>query len=204
MTQQISFETLVDYAEGRLDDTERANVAARLADDPAAFARLAEIQQLMMLMRDDANNEDAPSHVIQRASRLLRQRKATAPTSTHLLRRLVAVLMHDSAASPALGLRAAGDSATRQLLYTAESIDVDIRITPQTGGFVVAGQMLGPESDGLVTLAGDTAQLEATLNDLGEFVLPVVSAGRYKLTLRTGDAEVSFPALELGASTLNS
>lgn len=203
MTQQISFETLVDFAEGRLDESERAAVTARLSGDPVATARLADIQQLMMLMRADAaTNEDAPSHVIQRASRLLRQRKAATPATPSLLRQLVAVLLHDSAVSPALGVRAGGESATRQLLYAAESIDVDVRIAPQAGGFVVAGQMLGPESEGQVALAGDTAQVEATLNDLGEFMLPAVPAGRYTLTLRTGDAEVAFPALELGASAL--
>jgi hypothetical protein len=203
MTQQIPFETLLDYAEGRLGETEQATVAARLQSDPAASAALVEAQRLIALMRADAvAGEDAPPHVIQRASRLLRQRKSSAPAAPGLLRRLVAVLTHDSAASPALGLRA-GAADVRQLLYSAEWMDVDVRITLQGGNFVVSGQVLGPESTGLVALSGDATQAESPLNDLGEFALPAVPAGRYTLTLRISDAEVAFPALELGASTLN-
>lgn len=114
-----------------------------------------------------------------------------------------AVLTFDSWAAPALaaGLRA-GRSPTRHLLYSAQGRDIDLRVTPEAGAFVLAGQILGPDDSGRVELA-DAADAAlparvAALDALGEFRLPGVATGAYRLTLHLADARIELPTLEVG------
>ncbi len=205
MARKISFDTLLDFAEGRLSEAERAEVAAQLQNDPTATAEVAQLQQMIALMRTDAT-EDAPAHMVNRAVRLLRQRR-TQPGSEgerqpDLLQRIRAALTFDSASSLAMGVRS-GEAQSRQLLFSAEGLDLDVRVTPATSGFIVSGQVLGPEAPGEVLLANDAIAARAPLSELGEFALPVIPAGLYKLTLHHGNTEVVVPELELGTSTTN-
>jgi hypothetical protein len=209
MAHKISFEILVDYAEGRLSEAEHAAVAAQLQADPTAAAQAAHLQHTIALMRTDAS-EDAPAHVVNRASRLLRQRKLSVASQPQpgtverpsVLHRILAALTFDSAVTPAFGLRS-GASQQRQVLFSAEGSDLDIRIADSGAGFAVSGQVLGPEAQGAVTLANESVSVRAVLNDLGEFALTIVPAGRYTLTLHYGNTEIEVPELELGASNTN-
>lgn len=199
----ISYKTLVDYAEGRLSDTERDAVAAQLQANPDAIAEVTELQHLFTLMRSDAS-VDAPAHVMNRAARLLRQRNATQPEQSSLLprsllRRVLAALTFDSASTLALGMRS-GASQTRQLMFTAQGVDLDVRIATQGDEVTVSGQVLGPDAQGMAVLANSVISITAQLNALSEFVLPPVPSGRYLLTLHYGNAEIVLPELELGAS----
>jgi hypothetical protein len=134
-----------------------------------------------------------------------------------VLREVLALLRFDSASlSPlALGMRGAEPgSGSRQLLYSADGCDVDLRIT-QTGPdrWRVAGQVLGPDDSGEVllvaqdTAAGPTAAAapsaasrhRAVLDALGEFALDGVASGRWRLSLQLSDRVVLLPPLPLGA-----
>lgn len=122
------------------------------------------------------------------------------------LRSIGAVLRLDSwAASPtALGLRA-GRSTTRQLLYTADGRDIDLRISPCGEAFALTGQVLGPYDSGDVELypcgaeaAASGARRHAELDELGEFRIEPLSSGRYELRLRFSDARIVLPPFEVG------
>jgi hypothetical protein len=127
-----------------------------------------------------------------------------------VLRQLAAVLTFDSwAASPlAAGLRGARQP-TRQLLFSAEGRDVDLRISAaeEDNRFVLTGQVFGPDDAGVARLraqSGDPTAPAAPeqlgpLDEMGEFRLPAVAAGRYVLSLQLGDAEIVLPPIELGA-----
>lgn len=121
-----------------------------------------------------------------------------------LRQRILAALSFDSwAATPlAAGLRSTG-SATRQLVFSAEGRDVDLRITPQGAGFSIRGQVLGPDESGTVTLvpeadAADAAQHQCPLSELGEFHLGSVAPGRYSLHLLLAALEIVLPAFDVG------
>jgi anti-sigma factor RsiW len=201
MARNISFDTLLDFAEGRLSEAERAEVAVQLQNDPSAAAEVAQLRQMIARMRADTT-EDAPAHVLNRAMRLLRQRRTQAERAPDLLQRILAVLTFDSTSSLAMGMRS-GESQSRQLLFSAQGLDLDVRVTPAASGFIVSGQMLGPEAEGAVLLANDVVSAQALLGELGEFAFPVVPAGVYKLTLHHGNVEVVVPELKLGTSTTN-
>jgi hypothetical protein len=161
--------------------------------------------QLAAALQASRTLVDAPEHVVQRALALFAWREvATAVAPKPLLRRLLASLSFDSdGASPmAYGMRSGG-GAVRQLLFTVEGRDIDLRISPadSSAGFVLSGQILGPDAQGRFCVEaanGDAAAArEAALNELGEFVLPELPAGAYHISLELNDMAIDLPPLNL-------
>ena len=126
-----------------------------------------------------------------------------------LLSRLSAVLAFDSWAAPAsaLGMRSLR-APTRQLLYTAQGRDIDLRIAPADLAFSLTGQVLGPDETGqleLTRLDDDAAPSpqapwvrEAPLDALGEFRFEGLAPGRYTLTLFAGGCALELPPFDCG------
>jgi len=123
------------------------------------------------------------------------------------LRQVLASLTFDSWAAAPAGAPAAMRSlrsATRHLLYNAQGRDIDLRVSAAGGAFSIAGQVLGPDEAGAVTLTPQPPAgkpLSATLDALGEFRLDGVPAGTYLLALQFGGDEIMLPPLELGAAS---
>jgi hypothetical protein len=117
---------------------------------------------------------------------------------------VVAVLSFDSwgHSAQAAGMRGVVDDS-RHLLFSAEGRDVDLRIAPAPGGgWRLAGQVLGPDETGRIALApadGGATRHSALLDDLGEFHLDGLTAGRWTLTLETAHEVVELPAIDVGA-----
>ena len=121
-------------------------------------------------------------------------------------RRLAATLSFDSwAAAPlASGLRGLrGD--TRQLIFSVEGRDIDLRLSAAAGSYTLAGQVLGPDESGSVELRlvpahgpAAAAARSVPLDSLGEFHLDGVAPGRYVLTLTLGGEQVLLPAIDVG------
>ena len=152
---------------------------------------------------------DAPAAAVRAAMDLFQPAPVVRPSDVveALWRKVTAVLAFDSwtMAEPALGLRA-GASDTRHLLFSAGGRDIDVRIVPATNGYTLAGQVLGPDDQGVIELsphsgagAEDGEPRSVALDFLGEFRLDGVRRGRYQLTLRTGREEIVVSPIEVGA-----
>ncbi len=148
--------------------------------------------------------EDAPEALIQRAMGVF-QPRAAARSGASLLQRLGAVLSFDSAAGVneagglALGLRAAAEPGdTRQLLFTSEGRDIDLRISPGADGlhWDIRGQVLGPDGGGMAELMAGTICLQTAWNELAEFGFEQVPAGDCSLVLRSADWELVLPSFQ--------
>lgn len=114
-----------------------------------------------------------------------------------MTRKIQAVLTFDSfTTSPAFGVRS-GASVARQVLYGADDIDLDVRITPDDGRWVISGQMLGDCSAGEVELIGAAEPVQTDLDDLCEFTLSPVPPGNYGLRVRFGEIEIEVPEFSL-------
>lgn len=196
--ERFPYELLVDLVEGRLHAAEAAALRAQIAGDPATQARLAELEQLIGLMRAD-DSVDAPDYVIARAARIMRRAEPTQGPGQ--LRRLIALLTSDSWRTPGLvaGLRSL-QAWPRALLLKAGDYELDLQIGPRGEHWQLSGQLLGPEAPGTVTLSGPGAQVAAQLSELGEFTFRPVPAGHYTLTVTLADLEIVVPNLELGPS----
>ena len=195
-SHHISFAKLTDLAEDRLLADERTSLLAHLSACSRCPAQLARVERVIGLMRTDTA-EDAPREAITQAVSLFRSRPAVAEPS--VVRRIVAALSFDSRGmSPALGMRS-GQTATRQLLYSAGENDLDLRVTPSGETWIISGQVLGQCTGGEVELGGADRAAQTELNELCEFTLAPVPTGRYTLRLRLTGMEIEVPEIELRA-----
>ena len=195
-SEHIIFAKLADLAEGRAADAERTASMAHISNCSACTQQLEQLGNVMELMRTDTA-ADAPRDVLAFAIGVFNQDEKSREPS--LLRRIVAALSFDSSSNlaPAFGVRS-GHTAARQLLYSAEENDIDLRISAEGENWIVAGQVLGEDcAGGRIEIEGAGESAGADLNELCEFTLPPVSAGSYTLRLRLGNAEVEIPGLEL-------
>lgn len=196
-SSHLAGEILANLAEDRLGAEAREAALAHIATCPACDQRLLELRQLMRMMRSD-RSEDVPGQVLNAALDIFsRQLQPTTPSS---LRRIVATLTFDSLKStPAFGMRS-GQTSSRQLLYSAEESDLDLRLTVQNDQCVVAGQVLRDGCiGGIVEISGAIESAETSLNELCEFIFPALPLGNYLLRVKMGDVEIEVPELELTA-----
>ncbi len=104
--------------------------------------------------------------------------------------------------APAMGMRAGGEGP-RQMMFTAEDLDLDLRFTQVEEGWIVAGQLLGEGERGYVLLrsldGAEPGEWRAELNELLEFVFLPAPAGRYSLTVRLDGIELIVPEIHPGA-----
>ena len=154
--------------------------------------------------------EDAPEALVLKAIGLFeaRPRAARAEPRASLPRRLAALAFDSGLASPLAFGRRSATAEQRQLLYTLDGCDVDLRVAAadEVGErFEISGQLLGPDCQGVVfaqaDAANDAAQhgepASAALNEFGEFRLPLLPAGRWRLTLELAHQAIELPPLEL-------
>lgn len=194
-SQHISFTALAELADRKT--TADGRTASHISDCASCSTELHRLEGLITLMRED-QSVDAPRDVLAQAINVFARHSAGWEPS--LLRRVVAALKFDSLTpTPAFGVRST-QSESRQLLYTAEDNDMDLRITKQEDDrWVVAGQVLGDDcSGGDIQLEGETQTASAVLNELCEFTLPAVAPGKYRFRLRLANIEVEVPRLEIG------
>ena len=147
--------------------------------------------------------EDAPEALIQRSIDLFQSRSQSRPHAAAapvgLRRRLVAMLDFDSAGMVPSGVRG-GSATTRQLLFTAEGRDIDLRLQPEHSGshWRVSGQVLGPDLQGTATLQASGYSADVAWNALAEFSFEQVPTGPFSVLLRTPDWELVLPDLHAG------
>lgn len=187
----ISVETLVNIAENRATPKALEAAMAHISACSACHDALRRLQQLILMMRSDSTT-DAPRDVLSSAINIFSQEKRSS------LRRIVALLTFDSRnAGPVFGVRSV-PAASRQMLYSAEDTDVELRISVQNDECILAGQVIGEGCAGAhVEISGVAGSSEATLNEECEFKLPPIPVGNYSLTVRMLDRQIEIPELEL-------
>lgn len=193
-SQHIAFAKLADVAEGRTTGEQRAVLEAHLGSCSKCSTELKKLQDVCELMKSD-RSEDAPRDVLALARNIFKPGNL-APS---LIRHIVAALTFDSSMNltPAFGVRASASEA-RQLLYSAEERDVDIRIAALGDQWIVTGQLLGGDCSGAqIQAEGDSGSAQATLNDFCEFSLPPLPSGSYTLRLLLPDAQLEIQSFEL-------
>lgn len=189
-SSHISLETLADVADDRLTGVALEAALAHVSTCSACDDTLRRLRQIILTMKSD-RAADAPRDVLLSAINIF------SPSQSPL-RHVVAILTFDSrSASPAFGMRSV-HTASRQMLYSAQDTDLDLRVTIQNDECILAGQVIGDGCEGgVVEISGATGSSETSLNELCEFTLPAVPVGNYSLRIRMLDVEIEIPELEL-------
>lgn len=190
----ISFTELADLADERSSPS--AETLRHVAECSHCSRQLQTLRQTTSLMRSDVI-ENAPSDLVNYAKGIFRQRASTPKPSP--LSRIIAALTFDSfTAAPAYGLRSQPDSG-RQLVYSTETLDIDVRVFTEDDEWQIAGQVPGSLCEsGEVTLESDSFSATTKLSELCEFSFSSVPEGIYKLSVQLPDVTIETPPLEIG------
>src|SRR5829696_1173816 len=130
----ISLETIADIADDRVAGATLNAAMAHVSACSACNDILRRLRQLILTMKGD-RAADAPRDVLLLAIKIF----SASPAP---LRRIVAILTFDSrSAGAAFGVRSLR-TTSRQMLYSAQETDLDLRITVQNGECIVAGQIM--------------------------------------------------------------
>ena len=191
-SSHISLETLVDIIEGRATSAALEGAVAHITTCSDCVDTLRRLQHVILTMQNDTAR-DAPRDLLQSAINIFSPERQLPS-----LRHIVAVLTFDSRhAGPAFGIRSLR-STSRQLLYSAQETDLDLRITVQNDECVVAGQVIRDGCvSGQVEISGDAGSAVANLNEVCEFTLPAIPLGNYSLRVKMPDVQIEIPELEL-------
>jgi hypothetical protein len=148
---------------------------------------------------------DAPESVIQRSIDLFGPRARATSAAPSLLQRVLAALDFDSAGMllPAQGVRSTA-SSSRQMLFSAEGRDIDLRIVSADGSpsrdggrWVIFGQLLGPDREGRVELSCADGVREVALDEMLEFRFDQVPGGSVRLALHLAGLVIELPPLDV-------
>lgn len=190
-SQHISLDTLAEIAEGSVASETQETSLVHVSTCSACQDALRRLQQLILMMKSD-QAEAVPQDFAALAIKIF-QAENHPPS-----RQMVGTLTFDSrSAIPAFGMRSL-HSPSRQLLYSGEEADLDLRVTVQNDEYLISGQVLRDGCVcGLVELSCADGTTEANLNTLCEFTFPGMPLGSYSLRVKMPDLEIVIPELEL-------
>lgn len=204
--EQFSLERMLDWLEGRLTETEAAQMAAALdtaeptvQDDLSWLRAFLAVSQEIELTAPPAALHD---ELMQRFED--HTRRAQTP---NLWQRLAAALVFDSNLESGLaGARSVTSAGPRQLIYGSDYADIVINVLRRAESETVdlMGQVL-PHNDQAVDdftvqlLAGDSEIAITSTDELGEFVVSAEAGVVYSLILSGDDVEIQISPLSLSA-----
>jgi hypothetical protein len=195
-------ETLLNYMEERLSPQEKAAVEAHLASScEPCRRRLSLLRKAFETAKGDRTTPP-PASVLKRAIEIpLTNPRQPQPA---MWQRLIAALSFDSHLQLSSALTR-GASRERQMLFSAEHVDIDLKITSARGDHDLLGQVLGTAKTGnavsaFVSLQNNTGQiLRATETDpQGQFAFREISSGVYDLIFDLETQEIAVHGLEVG------
>jgi len=194
-----SYETLINYLENRLSEADRTRLEQHLTQPcQKCSAKISRLRSVLAVTAEDQTIAP-PQSVLNRAIAVF-QDQVKSPKLPLL--RVLAALQFDSRRqlSPA-AFR--GITQTRQLLYTAQKVDIDLQLTPGQGDYNLVGQILGPQqaegqSLAYVSLHNKTGDLlKSTETDPhGQFAFRQILPGSYDLIFDLGSQEIDILDLE--------
>lgn len=204
--KEISFETLVDWVEGRLAPGEAARVEAWVAEaDTAVQADVAWLRRFHRLSQEITLA--TPPDWVRRRLRRRFQTDIPRPSApeTGRWQRWRGILSFDSRSQAAMaGVRGGLTNAGRQLVYTTEGGEVALNVHPHAADEKVdlLGQLFPPGEDVplfSVQLLQDGAEIGLTMaDDLGEFTFTGLPPVTVSLVCSSDQAELIIPPFYLG------
>jgi hypothetical protein len=197
------FERLIDYLDGQVATDEDKRIKAHLAAGCRLCASDISWYEKVTAIAAEDETIEPPPWVTKRVVRLFEAR-AGKPGLREKVTQLIASLVFDSLAQPAIeGVRST-ETINRQLLYRADDYSIDLQISlSDSPGAELVGQILRKddlefESVSRVPLdlmrKGETV-CSTTTNETGEFQIPSVAFGEYDLKIDLDDVSITLAGL---------
>ncbi|MEZ4836531.1 MAG: hypothetical protein R2873_31830 [Caldilineaceae bacterium] len=201
---QLSLERRLDWLEGRLTETEAAQITAALETADATAQGDLRWLRAFLAVSQDVDLASPPAAVHDELMQRFEEHTRRAQTP-NLWQRLVAALVFDSNLESGLaGARAVTTAGPRQLIYGSDYADIviNVRHRAESGTVDLMGQVL-PHGDSAATsftvqlLAGDREIAITSTDELGEFIVSADAGADYTLILSGDDVEIQIAPLSL-------
>lgn len=199
---EISMETICDWLEGRLDADEAALVNTRVEHDRELAARVDKMRRLIEHL--PLPRSDPPPDLRARLEALFDERGSESGAFDRYSAELVSDSRNNGRSAP--GMRGGGSEGdARHLLFSCQILDVSItlrRHPEEHDRTDLKGELLVPAGldAGMcsVELADESGQTRLAETDpSGEFRIPALSEGEYRLTVHGPGYVVSTPAFDV-------
>jgi anti-sigma factor RsiW len=196
--ERVNDALLLAYAAGELDREAAARVEAHLSADAADAERVRLYRGVIETMRSD-DSLAPPASAMERARAIFQVAPARRENWLDKLERVIATLIFDSRAEPALAGFRGADTAV-QLSFESEIADVDLQLEQQDqpeGEWLVMGQATARREQPVSSVAllpSDSVEpvAEVRPDPHGVFRLQA-AAGKYRLAIRVGEQAVVLP-----------
>ena len=198
MTSHIPFALLIDYQDQAVPALERETIESHLAEPcPRCRQNLQHASELLAAFAQPDRTVAPPEEVVQRAVAAFTIR----PPAVSLTRTIASLLFDNFRQAPLAAVR--GAARSRQLLFTADDIDIDLQITSERYGATLLGQVLSnpavaSEVVPVVRLYRSGEVIRTSASDAqGQFAFRAVAPGVYDLGVMLAHREVVLEGLEL-------
>lgn len=194
-----TFEQLIDYCDGQLDERDAQPIATHFA---AGCCKCEDNRQWYERVRRVAASDDSrepPPWVLKGALKLFdKTRWQDRPVDN--LGRIVASLVFDSLSQPALAEVRSAEMSDRQLLYRAGRYSIDLQIAfSDRSTAELNGQLLREDESGFKSVAAlsldlmdKNERLHSTItNEVGEFTIKNVKFGDYDMLIETREGVIN-------------
>ena len=200
-----SFERLIDYLDGLLAPPEAEPVTRHLSSGCTQCG--ADREWYLAIKATTASDDSSapPAWILKRAFRIF-EAKGTKPGLVERLGQLVASLVFDSLARPAMAGVRSTETTARQLLYRAADFSIDLQVVPSASSRLdLIGQVLREgeaafESVGQLNLelvrAGAPVFSSCT-NEMGEFTVCDIDSGVFDLRIKLPEGTITVPDLPI-------
>lgn len=202
-THKPDMNSLILLATGQLDAEQAARIRQAAQSDPHLAARIARVRRIVETMRTD-DGVDPPLATLRRAIAIGAPRPEAVSAWWERLAQVVADLLYDSRATPALAGFRGGDDAY-QLTYETPDIEVDLEVQASLGQDQPPWQILGnvggvtpDEPADVVLLSSDSGEpvVQTQTDPRGNFRLPADS-GRYQIGIRVGERAIMLRDIDM-------
>ncbi len=198
-----SFKNLIAYLDGETVEASNEALAAHLDSGCAKCAASRQWYESVKAIAASDLAKDAPQWVLKRALKLF-ETPTTRGNCIESFGRLIASLVFDSLAGPALAGARSVAAADRQLLYRANHYSIDLQLAALaetgaelTGQILREGEFKFESVSGLeLTLVREGRKILSTMtNKFGEFSMATLEVGEYDLQIETDEISITVVGL---------
>jgi len=192
----LSIENIMTYLDSKATDAEKSKMEAHMAVCAVCSESKRQTEALERLLHEEADFQ-TPAHLVQALKDLFPADSTASKPAKPFLAQIIASMGFDSFDEPMLAGIRSHAVLTRQRVFRAGEIDVDVKIDPAKGytHITLTGQVMSEVSNfvdnALVRLESDgMVRYRTRTNEIGEFSFEVPH-DRYDLSIEINGQRIA-------------